>query len=167
MPCLDSGSMDLIFLQELNNGQRSQVVYHKMLCEIARPLGKDWWSELIILFQRGKISKPLKLLFKGNLWLPNSKLVTTWCHSSWSLTCHLTASPEIPLRSISALWCCWLGSHGGSWDGRSAKGHCLRAVQTFTLHPTTKRPFYFFITVIKLKFQKFSCLHWPQASHCG
>lgn len=153
-----------MFLQELNTGHRSRVVCHKVLCDTARALGKDWWSELILL-QREKISKPLKFLFKGNLWLPNSKLVTTWY--SWSLICHLTAAPEITLKSISALWCCWLGSHGGSWDDRPVKGHCLKAVKTFTLHLTTKKTFYFFGTLIRLKFQKFFWLHWPQANHCG
>lgn len=113
---------------------------HKLCAIKCCVLPVNWWSELIILFLGGKISKPLKLLFKGNLWLPNSKLVTTWYPRSWGLTCHLTASPEITLMGISALWCRWLSSHGGSWDGRPAKEHCLRAVQIFTLHLTTKKP---------------------------
>lgn len=160
MLSLDSGSMDLIFLQEPNTGHRSQVVCHKMLC-VASPLGKDWWSELIILFLRGKISKPLKLLFKGNLWLPNSKLVTTvlipqQLRSNMSSDSFPRNYFDGYQRSLMLLIKFTWGQLGWQACKRTLSKSCANLYTA----PNNKEA-YFFITVIKLKFQNFFCLHWP------
>lgn len=73
------------FQTETKHSAQITSCAHKVLGDAASALDKDQGSGLIILLQTRKVSESLKLLFKGNLWLPNSNLTTMWYHSSWSL----------------------------------------------------------------------------------
>lgn len=157
MLSLDSGSMGLLFLQELNIGHRSQVVCYKVLSDTARQRLLEWVNNSVP--ERGNFKTFEVPFLRQSL---AAKLRTRIPHDTMAAD---MSSDSFPRNYSEEYQCSLILLTKFTWDSRPAKGHCLGTVQTSIL--TTKKPLYFFSTVIKLKYQNFSCLHWPQAIHCG